>query len=170
MNHSWELPYASRRAPVMAANIVATSQPLAVQAGLQMLHKGGNAVDAAIATAITLTVVEPNNNGIGSDAFALVWDGKELHGLNASGRSPAAWSPQRFSDMSEMPISGWDAVTVPGAVSGGVALAERFCELYHGDVNSKISYSDPKEIVDVLNKEEELYHPDAMRALRKLFM
>lgn len=134
MNHSWDLPYASRRAPVMAANIVATSQPLAVQAGLQMLHKGGNAVDAAIATAITLTVVEANNNGIGSDAFALVWDGNELHGLNASGRSPAAWSPDRFTDKSEMPISGWGAITVPGAVSGWVALSDKFGKLPFPDL------------------------------------
>jgi len=134
MNHTWDLPYASRRAPVMAANIVATSQPLAVQAGLQMLQKGGNAVDAAIATAITLTVVEPNNNGIGSDAFALVWDGTELLGLNASGRSPAAWSPEQFKDRSEMPVAGWDAVTVPGAVSGWVALSIRFGKLPFGDL------------------------------------
>jgi gamma-glutamyltranspeptidase/glutathione hydrolase len=134
MNHTWDLPYPSRRAPVMAANIVATSQPLAVQAGLQMLQRGGNAVDAAIATAITLTVVEPNNNGIGSDAFALVWDGRNLHGLNASGRSPAAWSPERFSDRSEMPVAGWDAVTVPGAVSGWVALSDKFGNLPFSDL------------------------------------
>lgn len=134
MHHTWDLSYASRRAPVMAANIVATSQPLAVQAGIQILHQGGNAVDAAIATAITLTVVEANNNGIGSDAFALVWDGKELHGLNASGRSPAAWSPERFRDKSEMPISGWDAVTVPGAVSGWVALSDKFGNLPFNDL------------------------------------
>ena len=68
--------------------MVVTSQPLAAQAGLSMLAKGGNAVDAAIATAIALTVVEPTGNGVGSDAFAIFWDGKELHGLNASGRSP----------------------------------------------------------------------------------
>ena len=74
--------------PVLAANVVATTQPLAAQAGLRMLLKGGNAVDAALATAITLTVVEPTMNGIGSDAFALVWDGTQLHGLNASGRAP----------------------------------------------------------------------------------
>ena len=71
--------------------MVVTSQPLAAQAGLSMLAKGGNAVDAAIATAIALTVVEPTGNGVGSDAFAILWDGKELHGLNASGRSPTEW-------------------------------------------------------------------------------
>ena len=75
----WKFPYHSQRMPVLARNIVATSQPLAAQAGLSMLMKGGNAVDAALATAITLTVVEPTGNGIGSDAFAILWDGGKLH-------------------------------------------------------------------------------------------
>src|SRR5262245_1388705 len=99
----WQFPYTSQRMPVLASNMVATSQPLAAQAGLRMLLKGGNAVDAALASAITLTVVEPTSNGIGSDAFALIWDGKKLHGLNASGRSPAAWSPKRFDVMTAVP-------------------------------------------------------------------
>ncbi|MCP4386503.1 MAG: gamma-glutamyltransferase, partial [Hyphomicrobiales bacterium] len=119
-------PYPSRRSPVMADNVVATSQPLASQAGLSMLAKGGNAVDAALATAITLTVVEPTGNGLGSDAFAILWDGEELHGLNASGRSPAGWTPERFDGMDAMPSTGWESVTVPGAVSAWVALSERF--------------------------------------------
>lgn len=72
--------YPSRRSPVLAENIVATSQPLATQAGLTILQQGGNAVDAAIATAAALTVVEPSGNGLGSDAFCILWDGKELHG------------------------------------------------------------------------------------------
>src|SRR5215207_9357832 len=84
------LPYRSVRQPTIAANgVVATSQPLAAQAGLAMLRQGGTAVDAAIATAAALTVVEPTSNGIGSDLFALVWDGAQLHGLNGSGRAPA---------------------------------------------------------------------------------
>ncbi len=84
--------------PVLAANAVCTSQPLAAQAGLRMLADGGNAVDAAIATAITLTIVEPVSNGIGSDAFAIVWDGGQLHGLNASGRSPRRGHPNTLAD------------------------------------------------------------------------
>ena len=120
------LPYPSQRSPVLAANMVATSQPLAAQAGLAMLARGGNAVDAAIAAAMALTVVEPSGNGLGSDAFAILWDGKALHGLNASGRSPAAWTPQRFAGRTSMPELGWDSVTVPGAVSAWVALARRF--------------------------------------------
>jgi gamma-glutamyltranspeptidase/glutathione hydrolase len=115
--------------PVMAKNVVATSQPLAAQAGLRMLAQGGNAVDAALATAICLTVVEPTSNGIGSDAFCILWDGKQLHGLNASGRSPKALTPERFKGLSDMPVDGWDSVTVPGCVSAWVELSEKFGEL-----------------------------------------
>src|ERR1051325_3562400 len=122
----WQFPYPSQRMPVLARNVVATSQPLAAQAGLAMLMKGGNAVDAILATATTLTVVEPTSNGIGSDAFAILWDGSTLHGLNASGRSPAAWTADRFRGRNAMPDTGWDSVTVPGAVSAWVALSERF--------------------------------------------
>ena len=130
----WTFPYPSQRMPVLARNIVATSQPLAAQAGLLMMHKGGNAVDAALAAAITLTVVEPTSNGIGSDAFCILWDGSKLHGLNASGRSPAGWTPDRFKGRSEMPTRGWDAVTVPGAVSAWVALSSRFGKLPFADL------------------------------------
>jgi gamma-glutamyltranspeptidase/glutathione hydrolase len=126
---TWTFPYPSRRVPVLARNVVATSQPLAAQAGLRMLLKGGNAVDAAVATAITLTVVEPTMNGIGSDAFALVWDGKHLHGLNASGRAPRGWAPQRFAGHASMPAEGWDSVTVPGVVSAWAELSKRFGKL-----------------------------------------
>lgn len=122
-------PYPSRRSAVAADNIVSTSQPLAAQAGLQMLAQGGNAVDAALAAAITLTVVEPTGNGIGSDAFAILWDGHALQGLNASGRSPAGWTAERFAGLSTMPFHGWESVTVPGAVSSWVALSDRFGKL-----------------------------------------
>src|SRR5437868_11271970 len=99
-------PYASRRLPLVATRgVVATSSPLAAQAGLRMLLRGGNAVDAALATAITLTVVQPWVNGIGSDSFALVWDGARLHALNGSGRAPAAHTPELFDSLalSEIP-------------------------------------------------------------------
>ncbi|WP_372426446.1 gamma-glutamyltransferase family protein [Salinarimonas chemoclinalis] len=127
-----DMPYASRRSPVLAKNMVATSQPLAAQAGLRMLLAGGNAVDAALATAIALTVLEPTGNGLGSDAFAILWDGERLHGLNASGRSPAGWSPDRFPN--GMAERGWESVTVPGAVSAWVALSDRFGELPFADL------------------------------------
>ncbi len=122
-------PYPSRRSPVVAENVVATSQPLAAQAGLQALADGGNAVDAALAAAITLAVVEPTGNGLGSDAFAILWDGERLVGLNASGRSPSAWTPERFRGAEAMPVLGPDSVTVPGAVAAWVALSERYGKL-----------------------------------------
>lgn len=130
----WYFPYSSRRMPVMAQNVVATSQPLASQAGLRILLNGGNAVDAAIAAAVTLSVVEPTSNGIGGDAFAIVRYGNELFGLNASGRSPAAWDLKVFSEMEMMPRYGWNSVTVPGAVSGWVELSRRFGKLPFADL------------------------------------
>jgi hypothetical protein len=123
---AWSNPYAWPRKPLLAQNVVATSQPLAAQAGLQMLAAGGNAVDAILATAITLSLVEPVSNGIGSDAYALVWDGRKLHGLNASGRSPAAWTPDYFRGKASMPSRGWDTVTVPGCVSAWVEMHGKF--------------------------------------------
>src|SRR5258708_24120227 len=93
-----------------------------------MLADGGNAVDAIVATAIALTVVEPVSNGIGSDAFAIVWDGERLHGLKASGRSPAAWTPEYFGGNGVPPL-GWNSVTVPGAVSAWVELHAKFGKL-----------------------------------------
>ena len=125
----WDLPYPSQREPVNARNIVATSSPIAAQAGLSILRKGGNAVDAAIATAACMTVVEPTSNGIGGDAFALVWDGSRVHGLNGSGRSPKALDAERLLQADRYPRTGWDPITVPGCVQAWVDLSERFGRL-----------------------------------------
>ncbi|OVZ61267.1 gamma-glutamyltransferase [Pigmentiphaga sp. NML080357] len=125
----WKFPYPSQKMPLLAANAVTTSQPLAAQAGLRMLYEGGNAIDAALACAIALTVVEPVMNGIGGDMFALVWHEGRLHGLSSSGRSPAAWTLDHFRGKTAMPVTGWDAVTVPGQVAGWRALSERFGKL-----------------------------------------
>lgn len=125
-------PYCSRRSVLTASGgVVATGQPLAVQAGIAMLRHGGSAVDAALATAITLTVVEPTSNGIGADAFALVWDGQTLHGLNGSGRAPAALTYQAIRDAGHqaMPTRGWLPVTVPGAPAAWRDLHSRFGRL-----------------------------------------
>jgi gamma-glutamyltranspeptidase/glutathione hydrolase len=124
-----EHPYPSRRSPVLARSVVATSQPLAAQAGLRMLQEGGSAVDAALAAALALTVVEPSSNGIGGDLFALVWDGAELHGLNASGRAPRRLDVAALERQGEVPALGWAPVTVPGAPSGWVELSRRFGRL-----------------------------------------
>lgn len=129
----WTAGYPSRRSPLFARNIVSTSHPLAAQAGLRVMQAGGNAVDAAIATAACMTLVEPCSNGLGSDAFCILWDGQQLHGLNASGPAPAAWTPGFFEGQ-VMPRRGWGSVTVPGAVGGWMALSERFGRLPFADL------------------------------------
>jgi gamma-glutamyltranspeptidase/glutathione hydrolase len=139
MNFNFDNPYASKRIPLFARNVVSTSHPLAAQAGLRMMLKGGNAVDAAIAAAAAMTIVEPVSNGLGSDAFCILWDGKELHGLNASGPAPEAWTPdyfkRKYGDGSNTPPKrGMDSVTVPGAVASWVSLSERFGKLPFADL------------------------------------
>ena len=135
----WTNPYPSTRHPVFGRNVVSTSHPLAAQAGLAILQRGGNAVDAAIATAAVMAIVEPCSNGLGSDLFALVWDGSTLHGLNASGHAPALWTSEWFrarhgADAHKPPLRGWDTVTVPGAVGGWAALSKRFGALPFADL------------------------------------
>ena len=128
----WQCGYASTRMPVFARNIVSTSHPLAAQAGLRMLQQGGNAVDAAIAAAACMPIVEPCSNGLGSDAFCILWDGQRLHGLNSSGPAPAAWTREhlvRKHGERAMPRRGVDSITVPGAVAAWAALSERFGKL-----------------------------------------
>jgi gamma-glutamyltranspeptidase / glutathione hydrolase len=131
-------PYTTTRLPVFARNVVSTSHPLAAQAGLRMMLKGGNAVDAAVAAAAAITICEPVSNGLGSDAFCILWDGKGLHGLNASGRAPAAWTPEYFTrkygDQPKLPKRGIDTVTVPGAVASWVALSKRYGRLPFADL------------------------------------
>ena len=139
MNFNYNNPYNTTRLPVFARNVVSTSHPLAAQAGLRMLLKGGNAVDAAIAAAATITITEPVSNGLGSDSFCILWDGKELHGLNASGRAPQSWTPDYFkrkygADTIAPPKRGLDSVTVPGAVASWVAMSERFGKLPFADL------------------------------------
>jgi gamma-glutamyltranspeptidase/glutathione hydrolase len=134
---NWTNPYSSHRIPVFARNVVSTSHPLAAQAGLRMLLKGGSAVDAAVAAAAVITLTEPVSCGLGSDCFAILWDGKKLYGLNSSGVAPAAWNVDYFKKkygtgadgLAEHPKRGWDAVTVPGAVAGWAALHEKFGKL-----------------------------------------
>lgn len=131
LNHQSN-PYSVARNSIYAKNgMVTTSQPLAAQAGLDILKRGGNAIDAAIATAACLTVVEPTSNGIGGDAFALVWTKGKLHGLNASGKSPASISIEKVKEkgFDEIPTHGWIPVTVPGAPGAWAELSKRFGKL-----------------------------------------
>ena len=128
-----QYPYASRRRVVYGRRgMVCTSQPLASQAGLQILQQGGNAIDAAIATAICQTVVEPTNNGFGSDCFAIVWVKNKLYGINGSGYAPqnlTAEAVRAAGHTDKMPFRGWQAVTVPGAPSAWAELHKRFGRL-----------------------------------------
>jgi len=141
-NFDWNNPYPSVRTPLFARNVVSTSHPLAAQAGLRMLLKGGNAIDAVVAAAAAITLVEPVSCGLGSDAFAIVWDGNKLQGLNASGVAPAAWSVDYFrkkygtgpDGLAKAPKRGWDTVTVPGAVSAWATLHERYGKLPFADL------------------------------------
>ena len=139
MTFDFSTPYSSARLPVFARNIVSTSHPLAAQAGLRIMQQGGNAVDAAIAAAAAMTITEPVSNGLGSDAFCILWDGQKLHGLNASGPAPQAWTPDYFhrkygEDAVNPPKRGWDSVTVPGAVSAWATMSERFGKLPFADL------------------------------------
>ncbi len=125
-------PYQSQRMTTFGKRgMVATSQPLAAQAGLRMLQNGGNAIDAAIATAACLTVVEPTSNGIGGDAFALVWVNNKLHGLNASGPAPQKLTIEELKKKgyTEMPKLGMIPITVPGIPAAWAELSKKFGKL-----------------------------------------
>ena len=160
MTFNFSNPYTSTRLPVFARNIVSTSHPLAAQAGLRILWQGGNAVDAAIAAAAVLTIVEPVSCGLGSDAFCILWDGKALHGLNASGRAPQAWTPEYFQkkygpDAMQPPKRGIDSVTVPGAVASWVAMSERFGKLPFADLmQSAIEIAERGYLLSVVVQEK----------------
>ena len=126
-------PFASRSEVIGQNGMVATSHPLATQIGLDILKKGGTAIDAAIAANVALGLMEPTGNGIGGDLFAIVWDAesKKLHGLNASGPAPKDISIDYFrdNDLEKIPSYGPLPVTVPGAVDGWIKLHEKFGKL-----------------------------------------
>ncbi|HYB51989.1 MAG TPA: gamma-glutamyltransferase family protein [Burkholderiaceae bacterium] len=158
---SWPNPYPSVRTPVFARNVVSTSHPLAASAGLRTLACGGNAVDAAVASAAVIALTEPCSNGLGSDLFALVWDEGRLHGLNASGTAPMAWTHAyfvaRYGAQCEAtrPMRGWDTVTVPGAVAGWAELHRRFGRLDFDEVLAPaIAYAERGFAVSLITQQK----------------
>src|SRR5438094_4209313 len=124
--------------------IVAASQPLAAQAGVQILEHGGNAVDAAIAANAVMGLVEPHYNGIGGDLFAIYYEARtgKLYGLNAGGWAPAGLTPEflKAKGITRMPGSGIHTVTVPGAVAGWDAMRSRFGKLPMADLLASAIY------------------------------
>ncbi len=135
---------ASRRRVVFSTRgMVCSSQPLAAQAGLDALRRGGNAVDAAIATAAALTVVEPTSNGLGGDAFAQIWMDGKLYGLNSSGPAPALADADFLREKyGEIPMQGWYSVNVPGIPAAWAAAHKCFGRLpFAGLFNDAIAYA-----------------------------
>ena len=137
-------PYPSRRPVVYGRAMTASSNPLTSQVGLDILRDGGNAVDAALAMAVAMTVLEPTCNGLGSDLFALVYKDGRLHGLNASGYAPGRANPKTYRDLGhdQVPSFGPLSINIGGAVDGWIALSQRFGKLPFREVfQPAISYA-----------------------------
>ncbi len=160
---------AQGRSEVLARHgIVATSDPLAAEAGLEILRQGGNAIDAAVAAGAALDVTSQNDTGIGGDLFALVWSARDrkLYALNSGGWAPAAWTPQFFTDklgVKSVPGSGVNAATVPGAISGYDALLKRF-----GSLTFKETFERAARVADEGWGQAERRHADLRGAARSL--
>ena len=156
---------AQGRSEVLARHgIVATSDPIAAEAGLEILRQGGNAVDAAVAAGAVLDVTSQNDTGIGGDLFALVWSAKDkkLYALNSAGWAPAAWTPEFFTQtlgVTRVPYSGVNAASVPGAISGYDALLKRF-----GTVGFKVAFERAARIAEEGWGLAELRHADLTEA------
>jgi gamma-glutamyltranspeptidase/glutathione hydrolase len=160
---------AQGRSEVLARHgMVATSDPLAAQAGLEILMRGGNAIDAAVATGAVLDVTSPNDTGIGGDLFALVYIAKDkkLYALSSAGWAPAQWTPEFFTRMlglPTMPGSGVNATTVPGAISGYDALLKRF-----GTMTFKQTFDRAAQIAEEGWGQAERRHADLLRVVPAL--
>jgi gamma-glutamyltranspeptidase/glutathione hydrolase len=160
---------AQGRSEVLARHgMVATSDPLAVQAGLEVLRNGGNAIDAAVAAGAVLDVTSQNDTGIGGDLFALVWVAREqrLYGLSAAGWAPAGWTPEFFREqlgLERMPGTGVNAATVPAAIAGYDALLERF-----GSMTFRETFERAARIAEEGWGQAERRHADIVSVLQKL--
>ena len=138
--------FASRSEVIAPTAMAASSQPLATQIALDVMKRGGNAIDAAIAANAALGLMEPTGNGIGGDLYAIVWDAKtqKLHGLNASGRSPLSLSYDMLAhelktlNRTSLPPHGMLPISVPGAVDGWFALHKKFGSLPMRDRKSVV--------------------------------
>lgn len=157
------------RSEVLARHgMVATSDPLAAQAGLDILRQGGNAIDAAVATGAVLDVTSQNDTGIGGDLFAIVWSAKDkkLYALNSGGWAPSGWTPEFFTQklgVTRVPGSGVNAATVPGAISGYDALLKRF-----GTMTFKDTFERAARIAEEGWGQAERRHADLLSAAKGL--
>ena len=157
------------RSEVLARHgIVATSDPLAAQAGLEILQQGGNAMDAAVAAGAVLDVTSQNDTGIGGDLFALVWVAEEqkLYALNSAGWAPAGWTPEFFRNelgVNRVPGTGVNAATVPGAISGYAALLDRF-----GNLTFKETFRRAAQMAEEGWGQSERRHRDILGVREKL--
>lgn len=157
------------RSEVIARHgIVSTSDPLASQAGLEILRQGGNAVDAAVAAAAVLDVTSQNDTGIGGDLFAIIWSAKDkkLYAINAAGRAPAGWTPEFFKDklkVTRMPGGGVNAATVPGAIAGYDAMLKRL-----GTMTFKETLERAARVAEEGWGQAERRHDDLLSALEGL--
>lgn len=161
-------PEQGRSEVIARHGMVATSDPLAAQAGLDILRQGGNAIDAAVATGAVLDVTSQNDTGIGGDLFALVWSArdKKLYALNSGGWAPAGWTPQFFTEklaVKRVPGNGVNAATVPGAISGYDALLQRF-----GTMTFKETFERAARIAEEGWGQAERRHSDLISATKGL--
>ena len=160
---------AQGRSEVLARHgIVASSDPLASQAGLEILRAGGNAVDAIVAASAVLDVTSQNDTGIGGDLFALLWSAKDkkLYALNSAGWAPAAWTPEFFTEdlgVDRIPARGVNAATVPGAISGYDAMLERF-----GTLGFEETFERAAKLAEEGWGQAERRHADLVRVLDKI--
>jgi gamma-glutamyltranspeptidase/glutathione hydrolase len=157
------------RSEVLARHgMVATSDPLAAEAGLEILRQGGNAIDAAVATGAVLDVTSQNDTGIGGDLFALIWSArdKKLYALNSAGWAPTGWTPEFFTgklNVKEVPNNGVNAATVPGAISGYDAMLKRF-----GSMTFKETFERAARIAEEGWGQAERRHNDLRNAVKGL--
>lgn len=168
-------PYPSQRHVVYGMNgMAASSHPLSTQAGMEVLQKGGNAIDAALAMAAAIAIADPASNGPGGDCFAIVWYKGKMYGLNSSGFSPALLTPEHAEGNRKLPKRGWLPVTVPGAAAGWAALNKRFgtkpmAELFAPAVKLSKAYPLSPDGARYINLSDKNLHAEQLPILQEWF-